>query len=149
MIFTPVAIVFAITVQVVWPLNCTDRVCCIAPENRSFIEQVIEVSQYYNNSDFTILMHSGNYTTTNNTFTNFHNLRHVVIQKYPDETDPVNIMCPGVSHRIPNGVGFDNSEDILISGLNFLRCGPITFGLYFNKTSDLVIVNSSSHHNTD
>ena len=146
---TAIAVVFILSLQVVYPLNCTNGVCFIAPENRSFAEQVIEVGQHYNKSDFTILMHPGNYTTTNGTFINFHNFQHVVIQKYPNESDPVNIMCPGVSHSIPNGAGFENSADILISNLNFMYCGPITSGLFFNKTNDIVIVNSSFHHNTD
>jgi len=143
------AVVFAITLQVVWPLNCTNRVCFIVPDNHSFAEQVIDVGQHHNNSDFIILMHSGNYTATNGTFINFHNLRHVTIQRHPNERDPVNIMCPGVSPSIPNGVGFENSADIFISGLNFMYCGPIASGLFFYKTRNVVIVNSSFHHNTD
>lgn len=142
-------IILIVTLQVVWSLNCNNRIYSIAPDNRSFAEQFIEIGQYHNNSNFTILMEPGNYTATNGTFINFHYVQHVVIRKHPNRRDPVNIMCPGTSYKIPNGVGFDESVDILISDLNFMYCGPITSGLYFNKTINVLIVNSSFHHNTD
>ena len=48
-----------------------------------------------------------------------------------------------------NGVGFNHSLKIKISGLSFSRCGTISSGLYFNNTANIHISDCSFHHNVD
>ena len=117
-------------------------------KNTSLTEQIIEIGKKYCNKSFTILLYAGNYTTNNGTM-NFINFTNVTMKRQPDNTMPVNIMCPNFTNDIYNGIGFEYSTDIEISGLNFMKCGSITSGLYFRYTKNIIIANSSFHHNSD
>ena len=128
--------------------NCNDQsICSVEPESKSFTEQIIEIGKHYSNNSFTILVHAGNYTT-NNSIMNFINFTNVTMKRHPNNnTMPVNIMCPEFTNTTHNGIGFEYSTDIEISGLNFMKCGPITSGLYFHYTKNITITDSSFHHN--
>ena len=135
-------VIFIITLfDVICAPNCTGHTCYVRPGASSFAEQVIEAAgnNYFNRS-FTILAYAGNYNTTNGNPMNFINFTDVAIKKHPDNTMPVNIMCPGITIGTKvNGVGFENSMNIKISGLNFMNCGIVTSGLYFNNTFNITI----------
>ena len=129
--------------------NCNQSICSVEPESKSFTEQIIEIGKHYSNNSFTILVHAGNYTT-NNSIMNFINFTNVTMKRHPNNnTIPVNIMCPEFTTTTHNGIGFEHSTDIEISGLNFMKCGPITSGLYFRYTKNIIVTNSSFHHNSD
>ena len=130
-------------------LDCTNQSnCFVEPGTKSFAEQIIEVAYNNSNSSFTIIVYGGNYDATNGSAMNFINFRDVTIKKY--DATPVNIICPkfttGTSY---NGIGFQHSAKIIISGLNFMRCGIVTAGLYFLNSTDVLIRDSTFHHNTD
>ena len=130
--------------------SCSNHsVCLIRPKvDKTFNEQVIEAGKCYSNTSFTILVYAGDYITTKRT-RNFINFTNVTIKRHPDNTKPVNIMCPEFTNTTHNGIGFLNCTDIQISGLHFMHCGPITSGLYFLYTNNIIINNSSFHHNSD
>ena len=130
-------------------LNCTSyKVCYVQPGTESFAEQVIEASQKYFNKSFTILVYAGNYNATNGSLINFY-FRNVTIKKHPDNLMPVNIMCPEITFDSINGIGFVDSMNIEISGLNFMGCGVVTSGLYFRNTVNVIVRDSTFHHNSD
>jgi len=131
-------------------LNCNDQLMCsLTPEvNKTFNEQVTEIGKQYSNASFTILLYAGDYIT-HETIMNFINFTNVTLKKHPDNTMPVNIMCPEFTYTTHNGVGFQNSTSIEISGLNFMKCGPITSGLYFRHSQNIHIHDSSFNHNVD
>ena len=143
-------IALVIIFKLVLAFNCSDQsVCVLKPENnKTFTEQVLEIGKHYSNMSFTILVCAGNYTTLGR-LVNFINFTNVTIKKHPDNTMPVNIMCPEFSNTIHNGVGFEHSMDIEVSGLNFMKCGSITSGLYFRYTKNINVSDSSFHHNSD
>ena len=130
--------------------NCNDQLMCsLTPEiNKTFNEQVTEIAKQYSNTSFTILLYAGDYITHKTTI-NFINFTNVTFKKHPDNTMPVNILCPEFTYTTYNGVGFQNSIGIEISGLNFMKCGPITSGLYFGHSQDIHINDSSFNHNID
>ena len=131
-------------------MNCSNQsICLVRPGISSFTEQVIEVGRHYSNKSFTIWLDAGDYNTTTGTIMNFINFTNVTIKNQPGNTMPVNIMCPEFNSTVHNGVGFENATDIEISGINFLNCGPITSGLYFRFSKNIVINDSSFHHNSD
>ena len=144
------AIIVLVTLfKLIFMFNCSDQsVCSVEPESISFTEQIIEIGQNYCNKSFTILLYAGNYTT-NNSIMNFINFTNVTMKRHPNNTKPVNIMCPEFTNDTHNGIGFEHSTDIEISGLNFMKCGPITSGLYLRYTKNIIITNSSFHHNSD
>ena len=150
-----IGIIILTLFKVICALNCTDNdnTCYVKPGAKSFAEQVIEAGKKYSNMSFTILVYAGNYNATNGHLMNFVNFTKVAIKKHPDSTMPVNIMCPGFTSLDDedhiNGVGFDKSMDIEISGINFMSCGSITSGLYFRRTFNLVVRDSVFHHNVD
>ena len=134
--------------------TCTGNMCFVKPGAKSFAEQVIQAGMKFSNRSFNILAYAGNYNATNGNFMNFINFAHVVIKRHPDNTMPVNIMCPGMGYNVDlehtDGVGFENSTDIEISGLNFMRCGAAaSAGLYFRNSFNIIIHDSVFHHNTD
>ena len=131
--------------------NCSNQSVCLIKSkvDKTFNEQVIEIGKHYSNTSFTILVYAGDYITTTRTTKNFINFTNVTIKKHPDNTMPVNIMCPEFTNTTHNGIGFLYCTDIKISGLNFMYCGPITSGLYFLYTNNIIINNSSFHHNSD
>ena len=139
--------------EVLCAQNCTDNECYIEPGDHSFAEQVIEAGRKYSNSSFSILVYAGNYNATNGKLINFINFTHVVIKRHPDNTMPVDIMCPGMGNIVDvkgiDGIGFKNSTDIEISGLNFMNCGVVSSGLYFQNSFNITIHDSIFHHNTD
>ena len=138
--------------KLVMPFNCNNQSICLlkSENNKTFNDQVIEAAKHYSNKSFTILVYAGDYNTTNGSTNNFINFMNVTIKKHPDNnTMPVNIMCPEFTNHTHNGIGFQNSTDIEISGLNFMKCGSITSGLYFRYTNSIIINDSSFHHNTD
>ena len=144
-----IVIVCIATFKLLWALNCNDQsICIIKPEAKSFTEQIIEAAKYYSNTSFTLLLYAGDYTTTRSRI-NFINFTNVTIKNHPDNVTPVNIMCPEFTITTHNGIGFESSSDITISGLNFMKCGPITSGLYFRYTRNINIINSSFHHNSN
>ena len=137
--------------DVIYGQNCTDNVCYVKPGAKSFAQQVIEAGKNNSNDSFTILAYGGNYNATNKNFTKFFNFTNVIIKKHPDNTMQVNIMCPGISlsPRDRNGISFQYTMNIEISGLHFMGCGINTAGLFFLRTLNLIIHDSTFHHNTD
>ena len=142
-------IIFVSVFHVLYALHCTDQSnCLVEPGTKSFAEQIIEVASNNSNSSFTIMVYGGNYSTTNGSAMNFINFRDVTIKKY--DATPVNVMCPHfTTGKSYNGIGFQHSTRITISGLNFMRCGIVTAGLYFLNSTDVLISDSTFHHNTD
>ena len=130
-------------------LHCSDQsYCFVEPGARSFAEQIIEVANNNSNNSFTIIVYGGNYNATNGSTMNFTNFRNVTIKNY--DATPVNIICPNfTTGTLYNGVAFQLSTEIVISGLNFMRCGIVTAGLYFLNSTDVLIKDSTFHHNTD
>ena len=130
-------------------LHCFDQsYCFVEPGARSFAEQIIEVANKNSNSSFTVIVYGGNYNATNGSTINFNNFRNVTIKNY--DATPVNIICPNfTTGTLYNGVAFQHSTEIVISGLNFMRCGIVTAGLYFLNVTDVLIKDSTFHHNTD
>ena len=142
-------IVLVTLFQLNFAFYCDNQsICLVEPESKSFTEQIIEIGNLYSNKSFTMLLYAGNYTTQNSIL-NFINLTNVTMKNHPNNTMPINIMCPAFTTTTHNGIGFEHSTDIEISGLNFMECGPITSGLYFRYTKNIVITNSSFHHNSD
>ena len=150
MFHTAVVIVIVASVRIGWSLNCTGRTCFIAPGSHSFAEQVHEVAEHHGNRNFTVILYQGIYNATNGSRMNFNNFQHVTITKQLNEGFAV-IACPAASHNFNsiNGIGIENSVDIVISGLNFTNCGPVSSGLYILNNMNVLIVNSSFHRNTD
>ena len=130
-------------------LNCTSNVCYVKSGTKSFAEQVIEVGSKYSNRSFTILAYAGDYNATNGNLMNFLNFTNVAIKKHPDNTMPVNILCPEITSSDHNGIGFENSKNIDIISINFMGCGTVTSGLFFFNTFNVTIRDSTFHHNTD
>ena len=137
--------------DVIYGQNCTDSLCYVKPGAKSFAQQVIEAGKKYSNYSFTILAYAGNYNATSENFKNFFNFINVTIKKHPDNTMPVHIMCPSISFGPSdrNGIGFEYSANIEISGLHFMRCGINSAGLYFLRVINLIIHDSTFHHNSD
>ena len=150
MFHTASAVIFVTftSVHIVWSLNCTDRTCFITTGGRSFSEQVHEIAEHHSNANFTVIVHQGMYNSTNGSIMNFINFQHVTISKHLSEGFVV-IACPIASRNCSsiNGIGIENSEDITISGLNFTKCGPNSSGLYIMNSTNVLITNSSFHHN--
>ena len=123
----------------------------ISPDKGPFSNQVISITETApRNSGFiTIFVLSGNYTTTNGNLNNFIAFHNVSILKHPNSSDPAYIMCPDFVKVSHNGIGFENSVNILVSGLSFLKCGTTTAGLYFYNTVNLTIADSTFHHNVE
>lgn len=145
-----VAILILTLSDVLCAQNCTSsNVCFIKPGTKPFSEQVIEAGRMHSNASFTILVYAGNYNSTNGSTMNFINFRNVTIKKHPNNAMPVNVMCPGITTDHYDGVGFENSVDIEIVGMNFMGCGIVTSGLYFESTSNITVRDSTFHHNTD
>ena len=152
MFHTAGAVIFVIftSVHIVWSLNCTDRTCFITTGSRSFGEQVHEIAERYSNANFTVIVHQGVYNSTNGKLMNFINFQHVTFSKHLNEGFVV-IACPTASYNFSsiNGIGIEDSDNITISGLNFTKCGRYSSGLYISNSTNVLITNSSFHHNTD
>ena len=132
-------------------LECiTSSECIVRPGEKSFAEQVIEVAIDKFNSSFTILVFPGDYNATkaNTSVMNFIGFKHVVIKKHRNN-GTVNIMCREITDTVFNGIGFEHSMNLTVSGLSFGRCGTITAGLFFFRTNNVDISECSFHHNTD
>ena len=137
-----------ILLNIINEVKCSEYTYTVSPDKGPFTDQVLNITG--NSPRFiTILVPSGNYTATNGSPNNFISFQNVNILKHPNSSDPINIMCPNLSNVSYNGVGFENSVNILISGLNFMKCGVITAGLYFYNTTNLTITNSTFHHNVE
>ena len=149
-----IAVLILTAFNLICALNCTgtgNEICYVKPGTKSFAEQVIEAAagRPISNRSFTILAHAGDYNATNGNLMNFINFVNVTIKKHPDNSIPVNILCPGITVDSFNGIGFENSMDIEIFGINFMSCGVVTSGLFVKNTFNLVIRDSTFHHNTD
>lgn len=121
----------------------------VSPDKGPFTNQIIDIVENTGNSFITILVLSGNYTTTNGSFNNFIAFQNINILRHPNSSDPVNIMCPEFITVSHNGIGFENCINVFISGLNFMNCGVTTSGLYFYNTTNLTITDSVFHHNLE
>jgi len=131
-------------------LTFTNKNCTATPGNQSFAEQIINCADTFDNRSFTVFMHSGIYNATNGSYMNFINFTNVTITIDPSDTMlDVSIMCPKIGDDIFSGVGFISSSSISIVGLTFMRCGPVTSALYIYNSSDILILDSTFHHNTD
>ena len=141
-------IVFAMF-NILCGLRCIDQSnCFVKPGAKSFAEQIIEAASNNSNSSFTVTVFGGNYNATNGNAMNFLNFKNVTIKRY--DATPVNVICPDfTSGTTYNGIGFQHSTRIVISGLNFMKCGIVTAGLYFLNSTDVLINDSTFHHNTD
>ena len=123
----------------------------VSPDNGPFSDQVINVTKTATRSNgfITIFVLSGNYTTINGSLNNFIAFHNINILKHPNSSGPANIMCPDFIKVSHNGIGFENSVNIFVSGLNFLKCGTTTAGLYFYNTVNLTITDSTFYHNVE
>ena len=142
-------IIFYAMFNVLSALHCSEQShCFVEPGIQSFAEQIIEVANNNSNSSFTIIVYGGNYSATNGSTMNFNNFRNVTIKNH--DAAPVNIICPNITTgNSYNGLAFQHSTGIVILGLNFMRCGMVTAGLYFLNSTDVLIKDSTFHHNTD
>ena len=131
-------------------LECiTDSECIVRPGELSFAQQVFDIVTNKSNSYLTILAYPGEYNATEaGRRMNFENYANVVFKRYGNDGF-VNIMCREVTDTMFNGIGFEYSTNITISGLSFARCGTITSGLYFFNTNNVYISDCSFHHNID
>lgn len=147
---TAVVISFLINVPCV-STQFANRSCVVEPGGQSFAEQIIECARTSDNSSFTIFVHSGTYNATNGGSINFFNFTNVTITTLDphDSTTDVSIMCPETGDEVFNGIGFVNSINITIKNIKFTRCGPITSALYTLNSFNILIVDSTFHHNTD
>lgn len=131
-------------------MQCANRSCVVEPGGRSFAEQVIDFAKAFDNNSFTILVRSGIYNATNGSLINFINFVNVTITIHPhDAKSDVSIRCPKSGDDIFNGIGFANSLNISIKKLKFTRCGPVTSALYMLNSTNVLILDSTFHHNTD
>ena len=145
-----IILVTVILLNAMFNIKCEEYT--ISPDNGTFAEQVINVTNTANNSGdkfITILVYSGNYTATNGSLQNFIAFQNVNISKHPKSSDPVNVMCLDYITASHNGIGFENSVNIHISGLNFMNCGITTAGLYFYNITNLSIADSTFNHNLE
>ncbi|XP_065897673.1 uncharacterized protein [Dysidea avara] len=141
------SLAFVLTsLSVSFALECiTDSECIVRPGVKSFAEQVIEFGMNRSNSSFTILVYPGNHTAADRSM-NFFNYQNVTVKSY---NGTASLTCPNITDTDNNGIGFQDSNNITITGLNFGRCGTITAGLFFFATTNLLISDCSFHHNTD
>ena len=122
----------------------------ISSDKGPFAEQVINIiANSTGERSNTILVSSGNYSATSGNMNNFIAFRNISILKHPNSLGPVNITCLNFITVSHNGIGFENSVNVFISGLNFMNCGITTAGLYFYNTTNLTIVNSTFHYNLE
>ena len=128
-------------------MQSDNRSCVVEPRGQSFAEQIISFAEAFNNKSFSVLVQSGIYNATNGSFMNFINFKNVTITT--DASGDVNITCPKIGDDIFSGVGFVNSLNISIIGLNFMEYGPITSALYIFNSTNFQILDSTFHHNTD
>ena len=144
-----IVLVTVILLSTSYNVKCSEYT--VSPDKGPFTDQVINITEKApKSSEFiTIFVLSGNYTTTNGTPNNFIAFHNVSILKHPNSSDPVFIMCPGFIKVSYNGIGFENSLNIFISGLSFLKCGTTTAGLYSYNTVNLTITDSTFHHNVE
>ena len=142
-------IIFVAMFNVLSALQCSEQShCFVEPGTQSFAEQIIEVAGNNSNSSFTIIVYGGNYSATNGGTMNFINFKNVTIKNH--DAAPVNIICPNITTgTLYNGLGFQHSTGIVILSLNFMRCGVVTAGLYFLNSTDVLVKDSTFHHNTD
>ena len=137
-----------ILLNVLYKGDCSEYT--ISPDKGPFAEQVINITaNTTGETSITILVSSGTYIATSGNLNNFIALQNINILKHPNSLNPVNIMCLNFTTVSHNGIGFENSVNVFISGLNFMNCGITTAGLYFYNTTNLTIVNSTFHHNSE
>ena len=135
-----------ILLNVIHQVKCGEYI--ISPDKGPFAEQVINITtNAVGDGVITILVSSGNYNATNGNINNFIGFQNINILKHPGSSDPVNIRCSSFITVSHNGIGFENSVNVFISGLNFMNCGVTTAGLYFYNATNLSIVDSIFHHN--
>ena len=128
----------------------SNRSCVVEPGGQSFAEQIIGFAETFDNRSFSVFVRSGIYNATNGSFINFINFVNVTITIDPRDTlGEVSITCPKIGDDIFSGVGFVNSSNISITKLNFMGCGPVTSALYIFNSTDVLILDSTFHHNTD
>ena len=145
-----IVVILVTSFNLILAIDCNNQsICLVRPGINPFTAQVIEAGRQYSNKSFTVLLYAGDYNATAGNIMNFINFTNVTLKNHPDNIMPVNIMCPEFTTKIHNGVGFEYATNIEISGLNFLKCGPITSGLYFRLSRNIIINNSSFHHNID
>ena len=139
-------VVITVLSTVLMPVeNC----CVVVPGKSSFADQVINIARNFDNRSITILVHPGNYSATNGSYTNFVNFINVTLKLDSKDAGKATIMCPKIVSSIYSGIGFDNSSNITIVGLDFIGCGPTTAALYIFNSFYIEIINSSFHHNTN
>ena len=127
-----------------------NRSCVVEPGGQSFAEQIINFAETFDNRSFSVFVRSGIYNATNGSSINFINFVNVTITIDPrDALDDVSIKCPKIGDDIFSGVGFVNSLNISIAKLNFMGCGPVTSALYIFNSTNVLILDSTFHHNTD
>ena len=141
-IFVVVTVLSSVSILVE---NC----CVVTPGKSSFADQVINIARNFDNRSITIQVRPGNYSATNGSYTNFVNFINVTLALDSEDTRKAIIMCPKIVNDIYSGIGFDNSSNITIVGLDFTGCGPTTAALYIFNSFYIEIINSSFHHNTD
>jgi len=119
------------SVHIGWSLNCSDLTCFISPGSQSFAEQIHKIAEHHNNTNFTVIVHQGIYNSTNGSHINFKIFKMLQLQCIRLKTLAV-ITCPAVSCTVStiNGIGIETSTDIVLSGLIFTNCSPVSLGLY-------------------
>ena len=131
---------------------CPSDTCAIINSTEiPLATQVIDLlkTRRQNNDSFTFYIWPGTYDATNGTQSNFYSFTNIILQKDPNFSDlEVIIQCPYFTDvGDHNGLGFNNSTDILIIGLTFTKCGQKTFGSYFGNVNNLYVANSFFRHN--
>ena len=135
----------SLVVGVICPTSTCD--VTITSTAKSLAEQVIEVVEPQMNNSLSICIYPDEYNATNNTTLNFYDFSNIVIQKDPSSNGEVTIRCPDRAASTYNGLGFFNAENIIICGLSFTGCGPLTSGVYFERSQNVKIMHSVFHHN--
>ena len=145
-----VAIIVAFLFNAPFVTMFTNKSFVVEPGRKSFAEQIMDFAETSDNRSFSVFVRSGVYNATNGNYMNFINFVNVTIAKDPQDTGgDVRIMCPKIGGDIFSGIGFVNSFNISIVELNFMRCGPVTSALYIYNSTNILILDSTFHHNTD
>ena len=129
-----------------------NRSCVIEPGGQSFAEQIIAFAETVDRRSFSVFVRSGIYNATNGSSINFINFVNVIITIDPRDATlgyDASIKCPKIGDDILSGVGFVNSLNISITKLNFMECGPVTSALYIFNSTNVLISDSTFHHNID
>ena len=133
-------------------MTCPNDTCAVInSKETSLAKQVIDMLKERMNNSFTFYIHPGTYNATNGTQANFYYFSNITLQKDPRSSGEVIIQCPNFTDDNDdyNSIGFNNCSEISIIGLTFTKCGQKSFGSYFENVSNVRIIDSTFHYNTN